>query len=510
MIEQFTKNIKKTFHNNVSDSTREKVVKIVNLPSQIKDEVKIRIDQYEQERKQKSFLKKDTYEQKLTNGEMLHMPHVFSLLQRMSREDRKERIVDIKESINWLRIECAKREDGLIKKIFQNESLTSEQINTLIHETFDDLPVTENQLQVIENISEKFLTRNEKVKELRVQFPVDTDLFRELIGCEPVGEVEILDTPVGFYIRTQNKIDYTKVYHLGEVSSWSSVDISASDFKASFKGLYQKAQKSLGVQIHASLHDDLQGGGITAENANHSFLLGRSKDTFIHETQHAVHKFFKQELDASLIEDGLWDKMTGISIADKQEIESTLSNIFRQRRRDIEERAKDEIFAQIKSGLISPEVLQTIMLTGEEHGGGYDYVSDSLLTLSYTPDSFSTFSHPDLLNREYARFDSTVSIEETNKIKYENDKYRNDMYRIKEEQKEKVNYINQIRGSIFRKVYREEYAQIINNAIDVLKEFDQNDIPRNVAIRLLTHEPLRNWKKIARRLFENIDLSNSR
>lgn len=472
----------------ISPDTRNTIAKHVNLaiggfPSEIDRQLT----------QVKDFLREQVYTQlhdqpqkKLSDEEIQNIGYTFAETKNLSREQRIEKIKDIRETLNWFRKELAQRESKIIRQISEQPLMSEDTFRGLVHEIFSDFPLNDRQQEQLGDIVDTFCLRHETVIEMRQQFPNDNDLFTELVGVPPMGEVEIITTPISFYIRAQDKRDYTKIYHLGNVD-WSCVDMTLPEIREQFKYMHQAANRSGGVKIYAALHDSLKGGGIIAENADSSYFVGSQKRTFIHEHQHALHTFFDEKVERICDDEYFSQRAAWISDNNPEQLRALLQECYESRLLRIEKYAKDEILAYYQDSTMLNDIPR--ILTDPD--GLYNYFERSASYYTHIP-FISLLDHPDYQSGFVENVDSIEVWRKRIKILEEDIEFRNEKIAA---------YVPEIA----HKVFKESYYQHLYAAMESIKQLEKTGLARSVIVRLLTHEPLHAWSKLVRHYIKTIE-----
>ncbi len=407
---------------------------LVSVPA----EISRRMHEVGEKNKEEHF--EDTgsgFEKRLSDTEMTDFSETLKAIKKLPQKEKEEKIKDFKETLAWYKYETGQRQTRVMKKIFENPDAALIDLKKIISEEFAGVPITDFP---INDVVEKYYIRHHKIQELRNEFINDKELFKELIGVDPVGRIEIKTTPVSFYIRAHSIEDYTRIHNFG------SEDITREDMR--------EARRSGGVKINAARHDELRGGGIIAENADEVPFLGESYRTFEHEEQHAIYAFFKQEVDIATSTEQLIDKID--EAKNKEEFEGLFEEYYRSKRLGMEERAKDEALAYFLNDK-NPKYIEDTLL---DEKGLYNYHENNKFYYNHYP-----IGMPDSF---YDLADS---------------QYRSEIIKRAQD-----------------KIYKDEYKKLVKESLKGLHGLSKAKIPKRLIISILTHEPLAKWKKTAERI----------
>ena len=298
----------------------------------------------------------------------------------------------------------------------------------------------------VEEIFDKYQKEHGAIKRLRAQFSDDQELYEHLYGSKPEGKIEIIKGASNLHIRCWNLNDYTRVYYGKNKTEKLTGE------------LINRADKSGGVQTKTYFEELKEDIIITAENnkKGRSFKEKWPQEVFVHEEQHAIHELFKNEHEFYATSDFL---KKAIKEKDGGEIQKTVERELRRfRHKLIDVRAKDEIMAFYKDGT-SAEDVKNILLKTEEDGGIYDYTSK--------------------YRENWKEAASSIGLHN-----------------------EKDDDIKKYFESAIQKVFTEEYKELIDKAVNAFAQL-QNLYGTEKTIRLLTHEPLDKWVKVAERIIKS-------
>jgi hypothetical protein len=477
-MENIKKIFKKDFNKPASESVIKNVIKKASLVVQIPTELVNIYDKVKQDKLEKSFSNKVSFEQKLTDDEIIFLQETFSLARQLPRAEKIQKLKDIKETVNWFRIELVKKETFLIHNLSEDIFMEEQDVRDLFQKTFEEFPFSDNQRDKMEDILDSFCIRHNKVIEMRKGFPDDKSLFRELIGVDPVDEVSIITTPIGFYIRAQNDIDYTKVYNLHRID-WSCFDLNTNVNRKVFNEMYEKANKTSGVKIYTSRQKELEGGGITAENSNYSHFLGENKKTFIHETQHALYSFFDTKIEDVCTQEYFAQRFSEITDNDPDKLNSIIKELYEMKLESLENRGKNELFAMYSENKSFDYIFSTLT----EREGSYDYFANSKYQYVNIPYLNSRY-HPDY------PMDYSLPVNEYLKL----------LEFVSDDSRFRSSIIEELAIDMQEPIFYDLYHKHLKEGLESIKILENEKMPRSVIIQLLTHEPLQSWPRIARNI----------
>jgi hypothetical protein len=203
----------------------------------------------------------------------------------------------------------------------------------------------ESQNQVINEFAEKYANMDSK------------EIFKELFGVEPLGEVEIKKGALSFFVVCKDIKDYAFLYRGKD----DPEDIEES--------------RSTGGFANARTRIRELRGAITVANASELEKDSSYIETVrIHEERHILYR-----LTEDVEKLGDYSKFKeGEDETEKMILKETMN----EDRLHIEERAKNEIVAYLKGGA-SSEDIKTELLRRAAEGGLYDYFEKEKVYYSY-------------------------------------------------------------------------------------------------------------------------------
>ncbi|MBP9852172.1 MAG: hypothetical protein KBC67_02820 [Candidatus Pacebacteria bacterium] len=387
------------------------------------------------------------FSKKLTDEEIIDISVTILNVHTLRKEDKKAKLDDIKETLGWYRHEIAQREAKLIDDIFKSPNADLADLTFMAHDAFSGIPMPFDAREQIDDILYRYYERNQKIQEMRNSHPDDRELFRELFNIEPIGRIEIMTTPISFYVRAHDILDYTHIHS----RRW----LDPED-KAISKDSIKRARQSGGVKLGNALQSELK-GGILVENAGHHPFVGSARRTFQHEQQHALQHFFNERFDKVFADEKA--QAESLAMERKEDLGPLLLRYFRERRTPIEEYARDEIFAFLVNDTSLNEIKKDLF----DKKGLYSYYEDNKGYYNSTPEL-------------EARQDVAQAIKEGKPT------------------------FDEIVTDVTQKVYVEEYKKNVSEALECIKKLRDGGVPRNLIMRIFTHEPLAGWKKLTNRI----------
>ncbi|MSU55151.1 MAG: hypothetical protein EXS46_01255 [Candidatus Taylorbacteria bacterium] len=394
---------------------------------------------------------------------------------------KKQNALDIfKEKLSFQKKGIALMQEQIISEIRNNPDLSEEVMMTFVGPFERQYGLTHEQILATKNVVCAFYLKHNAVKAMRESHPDDVDLFAALFGRRPIGKVECIEGPVTLYFRCYDERDYAYIY--GE-KFLTRGEVTQEDILL--------GNKTSGVSLGVARQSDLR-GCLIAENVNGV----PDEATHIHEEQHAIKRIFQSSLlddapEVSALE--RWQRGEPLSDSEdterysfkrsskevtlfsvleaKDDTERALSLVrwLRYKRELIEESAKDEIFAYLKtiplrtfenpvlredpaeSAWNEADVYRALSRSKKD-GGLYDYFADEKSELLKAILSELGPKKAELINRS------------------------------------------------MEKVFVTEYHTLIRDGIDAFLTLRRRGNSVEKTIGLLTAEPLRKWPKVVGRL----------
>jgi hypothetical protein len=355
-------------------------------------------------------------------------------------EERKEKLAIFKEKLNFQKAGLAKAQKEIIEKIQENPDSSYKELFEEVCRLGEEYGMNEEQKKIASSAIEQYEEKHRVIEEMRESYPDANDLYKELFGKKPKGEVEVLVGPAVLYIKCHNLEDYEHLYFVGE-----KYFNPRKKFDAEFK---KWADETKGIQLSGvEKFPDLwiAGENVTKvseqKNPEHE-----SESVFVHEEQHSLFSLFGEQFERNkAFENHLMEKFR--ESKNQEEKTTALKNHFRFTRKEAEMDAKDEILAYYKDGTDFSEIAQKLY---EE----YDFLKEK---------------------RENKFLPQWMTKNEEDKTLSE---------------------------KIARQVYNTEYYELLEDSVIAIKKMETAGYEKEEIIALLTHEPLAKWGKVAGRVLE--------
>lgn len=381
-----------------------------------------------------------------------------------------DRLKDIKETIAWFRFELGRAEKRISKRVFDDVPKSLEGLYETCNQELKELPISPELSEKIKRVCKKFFIRNKKIQEMREEFPDDVELFKQITKQNPVGKIEIITTPINFYIRAHTLEDYAKIYHLKSYN-----DLIATQ---PVTDIFSKANESLGVMI-PNAHEPELHGAITAENTALINSIEESKSVFVHETQHSLYRFFHEEFNAALANDYFQKEVSVLTKDNVSEYTRIYTRLLRTRREKMEAWAKDEIFAFLIEGAKKLITIEDMLLKSNNYN--YYADADKELLLAIPDISISSIKKP-------FEFKDIETIND--RLDY--DPRLKTVATIKEG-------FEKIKDAVAEKVFVDEYKKNVHLAMMSVQTLRKQGFDDELIINILTHEPLNRWPSLAKK-----------
>jgi hypothetical protein len=359
-------------------------------------------------------------------------------------EERKEKLAVFKEKLTFQKAGLAKVQKEIIEKIKENPDSSYKELFEEACRLGEEYGMNEEQKKIASSALEQYEEKHRVIEEVRESYPDANDLYKELFGKKPKGEVEIIAGPVTLYIKCHDLEDYENIYF----QSAKKLN-PRQKFDAEFK---EKVDRTKGIQVSGL--EDFPDLWIAVENVTKLEMEPNSKEesksVFLHEEQHAIKSLFEEapERDLGLANKTRNDFKTTENTGEKERV---LCRYFRETRKESEIYAKDEILAYYKDGTDLPDVVQKLSKLKEE-GGNYDY----------------------------------------------SEKNRNNLFLWMKENEE----IRTLTKEVMQEVYVDGYRELLEEATNAIKKMETAGYEKDEIITLLTYEPLAKWGKVVGRVLE--------
>lgn len=365
-------------------------------------------------------------------------------IKKLPHEERKQAVEIYKEKLAAQKEGLAKMQVQVFEYLRDNKETTLEELNQKVAEWGSKYGMSGKQLEVAKNVLESYFKRHEAVQKIKKEYSNDTDLYKALFGRAPKGKVEIVEGPATLFVRCADLDDYTVIYSRAFLTGR---EIVAADKKA--------ADFSGGISLEQTLIPGLEGAIIAEKSGKIGFEYkgwGNSKEIQAHEEQHAIKKFFAEQKHVS---DALFDFVNSQTPAEKQE---AIHQLCLEKRYNVyDKQAKDEIMAYFKGNeKLTKQDLLKILFKPAEKGGQYDYLSTGTMK-KYIEASFSAEDKPEL-----------VPLVE----------------------------------SAMKDVFVDKYKQTVEAGVQAFDDLRKSGMSTDETIALLTHEPLRKWPTVVKRILE--------
>lgn len=490
-IENF-KNLVKKFDKVISENdinetmpkpVAKTIVKIGSLPFQINHEIKkFSLDILEKYNAFKREKTEEPLEKKLSDTEMRNISETIRGIRSLPKEEQQQKLAEVKESLSWFKIELGKAEQKIITGLLENPPQTKEATFEYIKTNLAHLPVPFNEYGGILALSDNFFERYQSIQKMR-ETMTDEQLFNEACNKDPVGDIEVKTTPVGFYFRTHDLQDYSNLYFRNENDP---------------KDVNENKERML----DANKSGGFKNFGLTVENAQGKFFLGRNKSVYEHELQHVIYGTMEQEMDevwasgrfSEQVND-FWKRFPenqedsiGNFLEKRKQTREILKELYERRLPYVLNRGKDELLAYTIDNDHSTSKIYDILSAPL---GLYNYFrnqKDNLTSLPYISDY--QVEIPESIQKE-------IDTHEEWDIRYDLGKE----YREKEVKKIEA-YFNSYADEVGTKIFVKKYHDILWEGAESLQKLKDSGIEREVIVRILTREPLDKWPKVVQRLLE--------
>lgn len=316
----------------------------------------------------------------------------------------------------------------------------------------------------------KYISRRRRMKEVRKAYPCDNQFFKAVCGVEPQGEVQIDMRPVTFNFVCRDPRDYALMINR---AANESLPVNRSSLR--------EAHKTGGMFIKTELFNDpeLQ-GAVIVENIDQESEKERVLFR-LHEEQHSLNSFVQNscidffvegypqsEDESSTVPLFLFKLVNAtheddfpISLIeckkDPQAQRLLLTRILRKERIERENCSKEELLAYLKMGCINFDDSTEVIRIFQE-SKRYNY--------------FPSEWRQEAVKNCVEIFKQHIRVKRENMVK-----------------------------RVVEKVFVTEYEQLLIDSVDAMNYLRNAGFSLDRAIFLLMTEPLRDWRKMAERMF---------
>ncbi len=230
---------------------------------------------------------------------------------KLPKAEREQALATIKDKLTYQYKGIAEMEDDLITKLSDNPNLTKEELGKSVEKYSEKYGFNSKQLSNARTAIDSYLLNNEKVKQLRIEFPDDYELFSFITSSKPKGNITITSKPGYFEIKTDveddiaifNSINKNELLPYGvsktiTVKRYGDVNVVVLDTKkiAEHTGLVEELSLD-GVSNHEKRHMITKAIGTQQRESYHS---GVSTDTLSSVARNNIEMNAKSELLSQL------------------------------------------------------------------------------------------------------------------------------------------------------------------------------------------------------------------
>lgn len=403
--------------------------------------------------------------QPISVGEIFDPEEELKKIRLLPKEEKPEALKLFKEKLNYQRKGLSSVQINIAEKIRENPDISRDELSKIVNSEAIKYGINKKQIKTTENILDEYFKRHQNIKELREEFSDDKDLFKELFGKEPEGEIQITNDPVNFYIRCASLNDYAFIYSKGFLNQNEKISLKQKRW----------ANKSGGASIYESLTD--KSGPFAIENSKiPKIFLWLSSPEFIKEAYKKVHDHEEQHIITELIrEQNQKSKDEDIIGNAKKRLDKALyaKNLFGDGVKNISLDLELKRFLRIiRSEIIEPCASNEIFSLLKSHTL---YEAKRILKKNKLYDFFHTGMIAYYINGLKEKL-----LENSNSI-------------------EKIKTTNYLEKTI-NNVFIVEYYENIRKGINAIANLRDHGYSDDKIIALLIHEPLNKWEKIVNRL----------
>ena len=359
----------------------------------------------------------------------------------LPKEKRKEALAEFRSKLARQREAWGQYGTILEKKIEENPDISREEMLKISEDFASKYGFSEDSRKIYESITDDYLEKHRKVKEMREKFPDDIELINNLTGMN-FGENDREDFKV--------------------VTGPAYFEIYCPEQK--FGKIYARSMDFSGRMNEVAGFQDVSEDGTIFIVLNNDYEYCKKQNSpekvASHERMHAKNEILKEKLFPRRPEKKETKEIIECYLKTKNEQEKNLllREIMDRAKNKALARVKDEIFAKFKEG----ETLN-------EKNAWFDYFSP------FRPYDFLRCpSNPEKKEKGYF-------------LKY-----------LKDRQKRKR---NKLWKEAVKKT-KKEYRETIENAIGAFNRLLENGYPTDKIIYMFSDKYMREWPKTAKRILE--------
>lgn len=352
--------------------------------------------------------------------------------------------------------------------VYKDPDIDPEKLFSLANEYVELIGLDGEETALTHFIIGRYISKRQRMKEVRRKYPCDNQFFKAVCGMEPQGKVAVDLRPITFNFVCDDLRDYALLTNTGMQNNGFPVN----------RSLLRGVQDTGGMFLKYELFKDPElKGSIIIENVEDEYEEERVLFR-MHEEQHALNSFF-QESYVDFFEKGYQETEETIPLflyrlANVTEIDDVplllaecngallrqsnlLTRLLRKDRMIGENQSKEEILAYLRMGVIDVDDKNSILRIFKK-SKRYDFYSNE--------------------NRKRMEKDCVELFRKYTGVKREN--------MIKR---------------VIEKVFVTEYEQLLIDSTEAISFLRDAGFAFNRTMFLLMTEPLRNWKKMAERMY---------
>lgn len=270
-------------------------------------------------------------------------------LKHAPTKEKKQKISEYKENLINQRKGIASIIKEIDKTIHQNPSISFDNLSHVVSEKAPQYRLTEEQLNNFSEALKKYTERHEIVEKYKNLHPEAKNLFKECLGVEPEGQIEVIYNPITIHFICHNHIDYAKAYTQNMRLPKSGTFFGDDEIKSIISAF------SAGAAISQVKNDELK--NIITISDFHD-RPEENRRIINHEEQHQSNTLFKPKkkdlvFSGEISRDNSENKINNLLL----ELTRGLREMY-----GIDQVIRDEVLSHYKSAS-SPEEIYNLILT---------------------------------------------------------------------------------------------------------------------------------------------------
>lgn len=135
----------------------------------------------------------------------------------LSRFKFGDKLLEFKAKLRLQREGIDEILNSLFQMVHKNHDLSAQDLMVFVNNKAENIGLNQNQIEIFERAINEYENRHNLVEDYRRKYS-DEELFEQLAGTKPDGEIKIEVLPANLNIFCRNYLDFDKLYKLGNNS----------------------------------------------------------------------------------------------------------------------------------------------------------------------------------------------------------------------------------------------------------------------------------------------------